>query len=353
MHRHRIVVLIALTIAVPLLGVPAATATVAYQSSSNSRLMIASDHATGATWLGVPGNSPLISPDGTRVAYIGGTSSHPRLHIRTIATGAEVVVAAAPGTSVGMGSQWAPDSAHLAMPTESATAAGYITGAGLDIIDAVTGGVTVVFAPKAHDVAGWSWAPSSDRLVYASRRYGANFGHGVMRIVGLDGVRIATLGTGENPLWGPRRIAFQRFTTVRWQGSTVQHAQLWTANPASPGVNHQLTHYPSAGLIYGPYAVLWSPDGTVLYGGIGGEDVSMPGRISARTGHVKRLRDGRGKKLNDASIVALSADGRRLLLDTGEIGGSPVYRTMPAGNGAVRVFLRHAYGLTVQSSWQP
>jgi hypothetical protein len=106
-------------------------------------------------------------------------------------------------------------------------------------------------------------------------------------------------------------------------------------------------------MIYGPFATLWSPDGRTLYGGIGGEDVSMPGRINATTGRYTRLRDADGKALDDASPIAVSADGRTLLLATGQISGTPAYAMMPAGNGLVRGFLRRAYSLTVQPSWQP
>jgi len=352
MQRRHVAVL-AVTALALLAWASTASATIAYQSSSGARLMIASNQATGATRLGASGSSPLISPDGTRVAYLGGTMARPQLRIRTIATGAEVVVAATPGTSIGQGINWAPDSAHLTMPTESATAQGYITGAGLDIVNAATGAVTVVLAPKGHDLGGFSWAPSADRLVYASQRYGSTYGDCTMRIVGLDGATVASLGAGASPLWGPSRIAFQRYTNVRWHGMQVQHAQLWTIDPNGPGRPTQLTHYTSVGMIYGPFATLWSPDGKTLYGGIGGEDVSMPGRFNATTGRYTRLRDGNGKALYDAAPIAVSADGTTLLLDTGEMSGSPVYKTMPSHDGAVRVFLAHAYNLTVQPSWQP
>jgi len=353
MYSRRFAVVTTSAVAALFVLASSAGATIAYQSSSNSRLMIASDNATGAIRLGATGSAPLISPDGTRIAYLSGTIERPQLRIRAIATGVEVVAAVVPGTSVGFGSVWAPDSAHVAVPTESATSKGYITGAGLDIVDAVTGAVTVVLAPKGHDIGGFSWAPTADRLAYASQRYGATFGSHTLRIVGLDGAVISSLGAGASPLWGPTRIVFQRYTSVRWHGMRLQHAQLWTVDPSGAAVPAQLTHYASVGMIYGPFATVWSPDGTMLYGGIGGEDVSMPGRINATTGRYTRLRDATGKALYDAGPVAISADGKTLLLDTGEISGTPAYRTMPAGNGALHVFLKHAYSLTVQPSWQP
>ena len=77
------------------------------------------------------------------------------------------------------------------------------------------------------------------------------------------------------------------------------------------------------------------------------------GRINATTGRYTRLRDADGKALDVASPIAVSADGRTLLIATGQISGTPAYATMPAGNGLVRGFLRRAYSLTVQPSWQP
>ena len=116
MYSRRFAVVTTSTVAALLMFASSAGATIAYQSTSGSRLMTASDRATGATRLGVTGTSPLISPDGTRVAYIGGTMARPRLRIRTITTGAEVVASAMPGTAVGLGIVWAPDSARLLMP---------------------------------------------------------------------------------------------------------------------------------------------------------------------------------------------------------------------------------------------
>jgi hypothetical protein len=351
MLRSAIPLLAALLIAV---GGGVADARVAFTSArgvtaKGARIMVANDDGSGSVALGIRGSNVRISPDGTRLAYVAGAIDEgTTLRIRTIDTGAEIVVAAAFGSASPNAALWSPDGTRLLMPTDSSTADGYITGEGLDIVDAATGAVTVVVPPKGNEVTGFSWSPTGAEFAYATHRWAGRLFDETIRIASADGTAVRTVGRGTNPLWGPTRIAFQRYTRERWRGTTVYHAELWLSDPVA-----QLTRYDAKGLIYGPWAGIWSPDGTRLYGGIGGQDYSLPGRVNATTGRFTAYRDAKGHALQDAYPAAISADGATLLMRTGAMLGREQVQLMPASGGALRAYIPDVLELSVTPSWQP
>lgn len=345
---HRFVIALAALLAL----VPAADARVAFTSSKGitakgARVLVANDDGTGITALGVRGSRPAISPDGTRVAYVAGPIGEgTSLRIRTIATGAEVVAEVPFG---GLGDPlWSPDGTRLLVPTDSADAKGFVTGEGLSLVDAATGAATAIVAPKGNEVTGYSWAPSGAQFAYARSRWAGRVYSETIRIANVDGTIARTVGAGSNPLWGPARLVFQRHTSERWHGMTVYHAQLWLADPTT-----QLSHYPAKGMVAGPWAGYWAPDGSMLYGGIGGEDYALPGRVSATTGRFTPYRDASGATLSDAFPAGISADGATLLMRTGVIEGREQVKLMPAAGGAMRSYIRDVLEISTTPSWQP
>ena len=129
---------------------------------------------------------------------------------------------------------------------------------------------------------------------------------------------------------------------------TVYHAELWLSDPVA-----QLTHYDATGLIYGPWAGVWAPDGRTLYGGIGGQDYSWPGRFSATTGRFTGYRDAKGHALQDAYPAAISADGATLLMRTGAMLGNEQVQLMPARGGALRPYIADVSEISVTPTWHP
>ncbi len=353
----------ALSLAVLLLAIAAgpAAARIAYAipkgtNATGFRIITAADDGSAAVALGVRGYDPCISPDGTRVAYVAGAISEgTSLRIRTIATGAELVSPVVYGSASANQLAWSPDGSRLLVPTDSSDREGYVTGQGLTIVDAATGTGTVVAPPKGNEVTGYSWAPSGAQFAYAMGRWGGRLYGETLRIANADGTPVRSLGRGSNPLWGPARIAFQRHTSERWHGTTVYHAQLWLADPLGVAATVQLTHYPATGMVYGPWAGYWSPDGTTLYGGIGGEDYSQPGRVAVATGRFTPYRGTDGSALQDAFPAGISADGQTLLVRTDVMMGDEKLKLMPVGGGALRPFLagREVLELSVPPSWQP
>ena len=347
--RSAIPLLAVLLVAV---GSGVAEARVAFTSAKGitakgARVFVANDDGTGITALGVRGSRPAISPDGTRVAYVAGPIGEgTSLRIRTIATGAEVVSAAPFG---GIGDPlWSPDGTRLLAPTDAVDADGYVTGEGLTLVDAATGAVTVVVPAKGNEVTGYSWAPSGAQFAYATKRWTGRLYGETIRIANADGTAARTLGAGTNPLWGPTRIVFRRHTSERWHAMTVYHAQLWLADPTT-----QLSHYPAKGMVAGPWAGYWAPDGSTLYGGIGGEDYALPGRVNATTGRFTPYRDASGATFSDAFPAGISADGATLLMRVDVIAGREQVKLMPAAGGAMRSYIRDVLEISLTPSWQP
>lgn len=339
-----------------LLVAPAgASATVAYTTGWD-RLATADDRGGARAPLGVRGWGEAVSPDGSRLAYFTGPIGEPRaLVIRDLAGGAVVRAAAADAPWVSLqGIGWAPDGSALLVETQAADARGYVTGEGLAVVDAATGAATTVVPARGSQLAGYGWSPDAQRIAYGRGPWGGPLYGSGLYAAARDGTGAVRLGPGANPVWGPARIALQRHTRERWRGMRVWHAQIWTVDPAQGARSaRRLTRFrPRHGLVFGPWAGWWTPDGRTLVGGIGGEDYSEPVRIDAATGRIRYLRLD-GERRPDAVAVGLSADGATVLVERGLIGGNPSFWRVPlAGGDAVRM-LRGATSVSAPAGWAP
>lgn len=319
-------------------------------------LRIAADDGTDRRSLGVVGLSPLVSPDGTRVAYFVQLGDDAwALDVLAIATGA--VVRATPAGLAGPSIQtaWSGDSTRLSVGLLSARRNGIVTGEGLAVVDAASGASTVVVPPKGNAVGAVAWSPDGTRLAYSNQAWASAPDRAVLTIASADGTSRTPAGRGSNPVWSPSgdRIAHQRWTRDRWRGMTLYRSQVWllALGGATP-TRARLTSYRARSLMYGPYPALWTPDGRAILGQLGGEDVTNPIRVSASTGRITRLRSASGV-LHDAVIGAISADGATALVQTGVIAGRPRWWTMPVGGGRMTRYPLDALTISTPAGWRP
>lgn len=336
------------------LAAPAAgQAAIAFQRvpGSQKAMYIAGDDGSGARLLPGAGTNPVISPDGTKVAYqrFSRNGDGP-LQILTVADG---TVVASPQVCT-FTLAWSPDSTRLLCVIETARHDGTVTGDGLALIDAATGAARDLVPAPGHDVQTAGWSPDGTRIAYSDGRFSA----ARTDVFTADPADMTTarriVRDATAPVWGPVKIAVTRYTrrTVRMHGSrtTVVHSQIWTVNPGGGGAR-VLTRYRSPSfLITGPSAAFWTPRGDRLVGDVGGEDFSELITVGARTGRIRALRPP-GERVTFPDAV--SADGRTVLYTDGRIDGRASLRTIGIGGGRVRVLLRGVSAVSASAGWNP
>lgn len=313
-------------------------------------LLYVADDAGGNRVRVARGTMAAIAPDGLRLAYVRNASTSPMLEIADLRTTAIAKTGNACFDPV-----WSADGTALLCRTEQANRRGLITGGGLLRVDAATGEAITITRPRGWVVDGYSWSPDGTQLAYDFQRVNPGLRSRARVIVAsADGSakRVLT-ANGQSPVWGPTGlIAFTRLSTVRIRlpGSARPRpyirAQVWTV-PADGGAPRRVTRYRARGLTIGPAAAVWAPDGTALYGTIGGEDQSDPIRIDIDGGAIRRLGPA------DALVAAISADGASVLVETGLIGARPRALVVSTRGGASRVLLRRAVDVSATPSWQP
>lgn len=327
--------------------------TVAFQkpTGTGDRIYLANDDGSGAHVLAVRGTSAVISPDGTKLAYqpFRGSAGPGAVRILTIADGSIV----ASGQICRALPVWSPDGSRLVCTTEASTAAGFITGEGLALIDAATGARTTLVRAPRNQVDSVDWSPDGTRIAYSSGRFGSSTSNVYIADPANMAGRVLAVRDATGPVWGPAKIAVTRYTRRRarigGQPSTVIHSQIWTVNPGGGGARKLTSVPPGPFLITGPYASGWTPDGAGVIGSIGGDDYSVPITVNAATGAVRRLGSGRTM----AYPEAVSADGRTLLMDENFIEGEGRLRLVGIGGRQGRIILRGISLVTVTANWQP
>lgn len=336
------------------LAVPATgQATMAFQkpTGTGDRIYLANDDGSGARVLAVRGTSAVISPDGTRLAYqpFRGSAGPGAVRILTIADGTVLTT-----TQICRGLPvWSPDGTRLVCTTETSTAAGYITGEGLALVDAVTGARTTLIRAPRNQVDSVDWSPDGTRIAFSTGRFGSTTSNVYIADPANMAARVLAVRDATGPVWGPAKIAVTRYTRRRvrigGQPTTVIHSQIWTVNPTGGGARRLTTLPPGPFLVTGPFASGWTPDGASVIGSIGGDDYSVPITVNATTGAVRRLGNGRVIAFPEA----VSADGRTLLMNENFIEGDGRLRLVGIGGRQGRIIVRGVSTVSVTASWQP
>lgn len=360
MKRKVLITATAITAAVVVPTV--ANATMAYVTvpknvrTANS-VMVADDAGKNPQRIAA-GINAVISPDGARLAYQqvpGRNVNAPPTFVRDLATGDQVQVA---GECMG-GITWAPNSQLLACQTESVNSRGEVTGDGLGMVTlpaslAGVGSVPLVdwIAPKGNNVGyGVAFSPDSSSIAFSSMPYSSHAVAGTLYVapVANAAARTTLLTRASGPVWGPAGIAATRGKNVRIKmgGSSMLmwRTQIWRVQPDGSGPA-QITHYRASGLTAGPAAAVWGPDGALIAGGIGGEDQAQLSTFTVPGGTVKMLEPN-----TISSAVAFSADGTRVLYESGMDGGDTSIRTIGVNGTGKRVLVKNAGGVSVSAGW--
>ncbi|MEI6624965.1 MAG: hypothetical protein WCO40_01340 [Thermoleophilia bacterium] len=308
-------------------------------------------HPATTVALNVKGGQPTISPDGKIVAYYVNNNGGV-LHFVTIATNAVVATTNFCGPQPPV---WAPDSSAVACTLPA------IEGSP-SIASVTTTGVTTPLAKWLPGVGlglgAPTWSPDSSMIAWVS---GAG-GKLRLRAMKADGtgslIKLGSFSQSQNldnPLWGPKRIAY----TLMSGSGTNSSTNIWTIKP---GTNNnstatQLTRY--KGMIgSGPSPLMWTPNGKIILGEIDMEDQApTPVSINAATGKITKLGPS-GNELTGGSPIAASSDSSSALVlfaSNVMMGIKPTgtVRTVSLSTGKSTLFMNNVSYMSASADWRP
>lgn len=280
-----------------------------------------------------PGASPLIAPNGTRVAFlawdvIGDRVANERLELHAVTGGTPTRVV----VDRCVPSAWSPDSTKLACVQRSDTSG----LASLRLVDATTGGSTTL--GSGYYDSQVSFSSDSTRLAFVQLPSPVTYtNRGVLRVMTLATLEAITLRTAARaPVWGPTEIAF---STVRRRGSRLT----FDVARISPdgGDFRRLTRFRGTAEESGLRPVAWSANGKRLLAGAVGDDWT-----SFLSYAIDPIRGGMRLITRRLTPSALSRDGRYVIGQTGSAATSGLYRSTVSRvrwtGGERRVLIRHA-----------
>ena len=234
----------------------------------------------------VAGDAPVISPDGTRVAFSTGGPDGTESHLVVMNTDGTHRVQLTNGSGVDRHPSWSPDGTRLVFQRGETNQGGDVY-----VIDAETAKTTRLTSGDAVDQQP-TWSPDGTRIAYGSNR-GGSFDLWIMKADGSDPDQVASHPANDWwPAWSPdgSQLAFMTdrdgdiaVYLVKVDGSNehrlvgaASSVPSWSPNGRSIAVVDNLT-----GEVYlvaadgssarqltttrgGNFAPSWSPDGTRL-----------------------------------------------------------------------------------------
>ncbi len=283
----------------------------------------AADDGSGARRIAA-GYEPQVSPDGRTVVFRARRPGS-REALRTVpaAGGASRTLAS---SSQPVGARFSPDSTRVAAE---------IDGRRLAVFDLATGARTDV---ARGSIQGLSWSPAGTTLVYGraeSASVGAPSDLYSVPAAGGAPRRLTRDQRSIGPVWGRRGIAYVK--EQRRPGDAPRY-DVWLRPPRG-AADRQLTHVPAGPLVSGLVPVDFSADGSRLLALFVGTDTGVGYAVSVASGRARALSPNVETGLVG---VALSADGRTILAQTGGLDPSNHHDVVavPFGGGGVRVLAR-------------
>ncbi|MFM7693816.1 MAG: hypothetical protein ACKO7U_05870 [Actinomycetota bacterium] len=313
----------------------------------NQQIWLAAGDGSDQSTVGeAKGLEPMISPNGKWIAYMTITDTKTwdtALAFANVQTGAVTKTDWACNGPV-----WSPDSSRVACTPVSQDAKGVMTGGGLWLVTPNLQATEIV-KPKGNSVIGYSFSPDSTWVAYGQQSFPGTIGGGKLRASTIDGSQTLKLGRGSYPVWGPEQVAFIRTEVDRHGSMPLVRSEVWLIDVlGGPDTAEQLTAYASKGLVEGPMAGFWTPDGSTIVGTVTGEDLLNPVRINARTGKVRPIGPV------NALPMAVSADGTQALVVTNQLGGDAgqLY-AVPINGTASSLLIKNVGFASACNTWQP
>lgn len=292
-------------VAAAVLAAPAtAGATLAYEKggAAPSEIWAAADDGSNPRKLGA-GYQPRVSPDGTLVAYTSsGSSTRLRVVAASGAGGAKTVASGVDADSP----VWSPDGTKLAVVTGVE-----IGSQTLKVVDLATGTSRTLASGYFYGV---TFSPAGDRLAWSrarTERYPTAADVYVAGVASGAAKRITTDRRSLAPVWGPARIAFARATPSARRDDYAKN-DLYTMLPDGTGVK-RLTRTKVPYLLSGLTPLAFSADGARLLAQYGGQDTAEAWTVDPASGKARDV-DGRFDGLVG---YGLSRDGTTVLAMTG------------------------------------
>jgi Tol biopolymer transport system component len=329
--------------ATPAVAAVSPTATLAYvvypKPTSQPQLWAAKADGSAPHQLATKATSPVVSPDGTQVAYATTPANgQPDLKVVPAAGGTPRTVVKSIAAGGGGATAWSPDGTHML------TVAGPEIGKQkLLLVDVASGTSKQV---SAGYFSGASFSPDGTQFVYSqtNAQYGqsvqGDLYAGFVAVGSPAPAKITKTGRDVSPLWGPNAIVYTHVVKSTHKGGDSPKANLWLVG--GDGRNaHALTKLKIPFLLYGLSPVAFSASGGQLAAEYGGQDFSEGYTVDPATGKARGLST---KKLQ-VDAFGISRDGSTILGATGGYDPGNVHDvvTTPYAGGPVKVLVKKAW----------
>ena len=208
----------------------------------------------------------------------------------------------------------------------------------------VASGKQVALA-RAPQFFGWSFSPDGENIVFAPARlnaegyYSEDIDLFVTAAEGGETRRITKTGDASDPVWGPKSIAFAKYTLLKDDEGDA--SEIWQIQPDGSDLTNIAKRLPKRFVEdgYGGLVPIdWSEDGSALLAGLAGNWGYEPIAVDPETGAARELgkfgrpwganttavsRDGRWVLIHEGSFAEVDAENRTVMIVSYE-GGKPI-----------------------------
>ena len=325
---------------------PAGIAFVIGSGKTPDQVAVASAAGSEQRTLG-PGDQPLLSPDGTRVAaslFGFGAERGPALALYGVTAGGSSTYLDLAHETV-QPLAFSHDSRYLAFAARSTSLKHTVRLSWLGVLDTQAGTIATI----AHgSIGAASFSPDTRDLLTFSKsasEFGSPTDLWLAQAAGTGLRRLTSDGRSLNPVWGAKGIAYDRERLRRGDAPVFQ---VWLrGDPAGPArAAVQLTSLRARPLVSGLVPIAFSADGTRLLAEFEGQDTSEAWAVSVPARRARRLLSHGRSVLGDG----ISADGSTLLVEEGWFEEPPSkarIATLPFAGGGATLLVAHG----ASASW--